>query len=63
MRRIWTHAEIAQVVACYHREGPAPLARQLHRSESSISSLARRFGQKTRRRKYQKRRKTTTEAP
>ena len=59
-RRIWTHAEVALVVTRYHREGPVRLARQLDRSESSVSSLARRFGQKTPRRKYRKRRKATT---
>lgn len=62
MRRIWTHAEVAQVVARYHREGPALLARELGRSESSVSSLARRFGQKTPRRKYRRRGHTPEEA-
>ena len=55
MRRIWTHAEVALVVTRYRREGPALLAREIGRSESSVSSLARRFGQKTPRRKYRKR--------
>ena len=62
-RRIWTHAEVALVVTRYHREGPALLAREFGRSESSVSSLARRFGQKTPRRKYRRRRNTTAEAP
>lgn len=63
MRRIWTHAEIALVVSRYHREGPAALARELGRSASSVSSLARRFGQKTPRRKYRRQREATAGAP
>lgn len=62
MRRIWTHGEVAQVVTRYHREGPTALAREFGRSESSVSSLARRFGQKTPRRNYRKRTKTTVGA-
>ena len=63
MRRIWTHADVASVVTRYHREGPTRLAREFGRSESSVSSLARRYGQKTPRRKYRRRRNTTAEAP
>ncbi len=55
MRRVWTHAEVALVVARYRREGPARLAREFGRSESSVSSLARRFGQRTLRRGYRRR--------
>lgn len=53
-RRIWTHAEVILVANRYYREGPAHLSVELGRSESSVSSLARRFGLKTPRRPYRR---------
>lgn len=59
MRRTWTYAEVALVISRYDREGPKTLAQEFGRSESSVSSLARRFGLRTPRRKYRSSRNTT----
>lgn len=52
MRRRWTPQEITTIVARFRLEGPKQLARELGRSVDAISSQARRYGQKTPRRKY-----------
>ena len=44
MRRRWTHIEILSVLARYADEGPIQLAKELNRSEDSVSSLAHRYG-------------------
>jgi hypothetical protein len=54
-RRPWTHKEILLVLARYPAEGPFHLAMQLGRSEDSVSSAARRFGLRTPRRPYRRR--------
>lgn len=54
-RRRWSHTEILAVADRYKTEGPTLLAREYHRSENSISSLARRIGVRTSRKPYQRR--------
>jgi len=54
MRRRWTACEITTVVARYSKEGPKLLSKELGRTLNSISSQARRYGQKTPRRSYQR---------
>lgn len=53
-RRRWRFTEITTVVQRYSKEGPKLLAQELGRTENSISSQARRYGQKTPRRSYQR---------
>lgn len=43
-RRTWSLEEIKIVAERYPEEGPARLAEQFHRTEASVTSLARRFG-------------------
>jgi hypothetical protein len=47
MRRIWMTAERRLVLERYSLDGPATLAAELGRSVDSISSFARRYGQKS----------------
>lgn len=53
-RRRWRPDEITTIVQRFTKEGPKLLAQELGRSEKSISSQARRYGQKTPRRSYQR---------
>jgi hypothetical protein len=54
MRRRWTRTEILTVLTRYAGEGPTYLAKQFNRSEDSVSSLARRYGTRTRRKPYKR---------
>jgi hypothetical protein len=47
MRRLWMPAERKRVLERYSLDGPAKLAAELGRSVDSVSSLARRYGQKS----------------
>ena len=47
MRRLWMPAERKRVLERYSLDGPAKLAAELERSVDSISSFARRYGQKS----------------
>jgi len=47
-------AEICAVLTRYGREGPSELAKELHRSNHSVSGLARRYGQRTPRKSYRR---------
>jgi hypothetical protein len=53
-RRIWSLSDIVTVVTRYAAEGPSVLAKELGRSEDSVSGLARRFGQRTPRKPYRR---------
>jgi hypothetical protein len=43
-RRTWSLEEIKRVAERYPEEGPTRLAQLFHRSDDSVTSLARRFG-------------------
>ena len=47
MRRLWMPAERSRVLERYRQDGPAGLASQLGRSVDSVTSFARRYGQKS----------------
>lgn len=46
MRRRWAFSEITAIVTRYSKEGPKLLAQELGRSLKSISSQAKRYGQR-----------------
>jgi hypothetical protein len=54
----WPSSEILRVLGRYSQEGPVELARELGRSKDAVSSLARRYGVKTRRKPYHRRETT-----
>lgn len=54
MRRRWAINEITTILERYPHEVPKRLALELGRTENSISSQARRYGQKTPRHSYQR---------
>jgi hypothetical protein len=58
-RRFWTGREIVMLAERYPAEGSGRLARDLGRSEDSVSSFARRCGLRAGRRTYQRRRVRT----
>jgi hypothetical protein len=53
-RRPWAGRDVLAVLARYAGEGPGSLAHDLGRSPDAVSSLARRYGQRTPRKPYRR---------